>query len=53
MLFTEKNVPMGSSKPFCLNLSWNLKVNRKVLDHYYAVQDVPICINAQNPKFRW
>ena len=43
VLFKESNVPMGNSKPYCLNLSWNTKVNRKVLDHYYAVQNVPIC----------
>ena len=53
VLFKESNVPMGNSKPYCLNLSWNTKVNRKVLDHYYAVQNVPICQNALNPKFRW
>ena len=50
---SENTVPLGNAKPFCLHLDWSTKANRKILDHYYAVQDGPLCELAQNPKFRW
>ena len=51
--FHENTVPLGNAKPFCLHLDWSTKANRKKLDRYYSVQDMPLCGLAQNPKFRW
>ena len=53
LLFNENTVPSGSAKPFCLHLDWSTKANKKILDKYYSVQDMPLCKLAQNPKFRW
>ena len=53
MLFTENTVPLGNAKPFCLHLDWSTKANKKILDKYYTVQDMPLCGLAANPKFRW
>ena len=53
MLFTENTVPLGNSKPFCLHLDWATKANKRILDKYYSVQDMPLCSLAQNKKFRW
>ena len=41
--FNENTVPLGNAKPFCMHLDWSTKANRKVLDKYYAVQDMPLC----------
>lgn len=43
MLFTENTVPLGNAKPFCLHLDWSTKANKRILDKYYAVQDMPLC----------
>ncbi len=51
--FNENTVPLGNAKPFCMHLDWSTKNNRKILDRYYSVQDMPICKLAQNKKFRW
>lgn len=46
-------VPLGNAKPFCLHLDWSTKTNKKILEKYYAVQDMPVCSMTTNPKFRW
>ena len=51
--YNENTVPLGNAKPFCLHLDWSTKENRRVIDRYYPVQDMPLCQLAQNPKFRW
>ena len=53
LTLNENTVPIGSSKPFCLHLDWSTKANRKMLDRYYQVQDMPLCQMAQNPKVLW
>ena len=53
MHFNENTVPLGNAKPFCMHLDWSTKANKKILDKYYGVQDMPLCALAQNPKFRW
>lgn len=40
---SANTVPLGNAKPFCLHLDWSTKANKKILDKYYAVQDMPIC----------
>lgn len=51
--FQENTVPLGNAKPFCMHYDWSTKANRKVIDKYYTVQDMPMCQLAHNPKFRW
>ena len=51
--FNENTVPLGNAKPFCMHLDWSTKNNRRILDRYYSVQDMPICKLSQNKKFRW
>lgn len=53
MDFREETVPLGNSKPFCLHLDWSTKANKKILDKYYVIQDMPQCGLAHNPKYRW
>ena len=51
--FREETVPLGNAKPFCMHYDWSTKANKKILDRYYVVQDMPQCQLAKNPKFRW
>lgn len=53
LIFTENTVPQGNAKPFCMHLDWSTQANKKILDRYYSVQEMPICQMAENPKFRW
>ena len=44
---------MGNAKPFCMHYDWSTKANKKIMDRYYVVQDMPTCQLANNVKFRW
>jgi len=44
--FNENTVPLGNAKPFCMHLDWSTKANRKILDKYYSVQNMPLCALA-------
>lgn len=51
--FREETVPLGNAKPFCMHYDWSTKANKKIMDRYYVVQDMPTCQLASNIKFRW
>ena len=46
-------VPVGDSKQLCINLAWAPLMQQKVKALYREVNDLPVCSEAQNPKFRW
>jgi len=43
---TESYVPIGTSKPFCMHMSWIRAGNQYQYDKYIEVLDQPNCINA-------
>lgn len=51
--FNAENVPLGTSKPYCLHFDWIEKKRANLIDMYSAVQNMPFCAGAVSPKVRW
>lgn len=53
LIFSEDYVPAGETKSFCLHMEWIRNNKKNIVDRYIDIENMPVCENSLNHKFRW